>query len=70
MYFCGNPFLTSQPRQVSPVFELLTPAVQMERVCSRVHYRRDSFALLDDQGEEYAADVGLLIFAGRSWASF
>jgi hypothetical protein len=70
MYFCGNPFLTSQPRQVSPVFELLTFAVQMERVCSRVHIRRDSLALLNDHGEKYAADWGTPDLCRRELGEF
>jgi hypothetical protein len=28
------------------------------------------FVLLNDQGEEYATDLGLLIFAGKSSARF
>ena len=70
MYFCGNPVLTSRPRQVSPVFQLLTIAAQMEQVCKFVHVLQDLFAPLGDQGEECATDAGILIYAGRCQASF
>lgn len=50
MYFCGNPFFTSCPRQVSPVYEVIRFHTDRNRVCTHCQYGRPIVGIGDRNG--------------------